>query len=199
MSTNTPKALALLLIIPLVLVLAACPSPTGGDTTPTVYERLVIDTYSPNGSNTANTFIDLFGEAGDTDTQEPWDQTGGSPAAIASADDGNPDYPFMARIDHTGGLPSGTYYIRVRGNTALVDDFYAIRVLAPALGADLPDYQFPGLDSKPDFYEPDDEPRSGGVPSDPVSILLGNDNALSRSLDYDLVQGDIDWFILELP
>jgi len=169
---------------------------------PTLYDRIVIDTHSPNGSFTTDTYIDLFDSEGDPDADDPW--TGDDTAdAIAFNDDGNPEFPNMARIDYTGGLPPGTYYIRVRGAKEIVDEYYAIRVLSLNPGDTLPDYDFSQpLAEKPDVYEAapgDDEPKSGGVPSNPVSIEIGA--TISRSIDYDYAtqEGDIDWFVLVLP
>jgi hypothetical protein len=168
-----------------------------------LYKRIVIDTYSPNGSFTADTYIDLFGEGGDPDADDPWtkDDTGD---AIAYADSGNPDFPTMARIDYTGGLAPGTYYIRVRGAKEAVDDYYAIRVVSLESGEALPHYDFSQpLASRPDLVDSvapgDDDPQSGGVPLNPVPIALGE--TISRSLDYDYTseKGDIDWFVLVLP
>jgi LruC domain-containing protein len=158
------------------------------------YERILIDTFSPDGSLTADTYIDLFGSAGDPDADDPWtgDDTGD---AIAFDDNGNTNWPgTYARIDYTGGLEAGTYYIRVRGATEEVDDFYAIRVLSLQLSDPIPGYDtFPGTDFvSPDALEPDDEPISGGVPIAPVPIALGQ--TISRSIHA----GDIDWFVLVL-
>jgi hypothetical protein len=164
----------------------------------TTYERIVIDTYSPNNALTADTYVDLFDSNGDPDTDDPWsgDDTGD---AIAWADDGNLDYASMARIDYTGGLTSGTYYIRVRGGTFDVSDYYAIRALSLNIGDGLPGYIFPGLDASPDSYEDDDDPGSNWIPLSYVPLQLGNANNLSRSIDYALSVSDVDWFELVLP
>jgi len=169
-----------------------------------VYERIVIDTYSPNGSLNADTYMDLFDENGDPDADDPWigDDTGD---AIAFNDDGNPDWNNMARIDYTGGLLPGIYYIRVRGAVETVDDFYAIRVFSLNIGDSVPAYVFPGTDFlKPDILEPDDTPQSGGVPVSPVPIQLDDASGISRSLDDPTPavadgNGDVDWFELVLP
>jgi hypothetical protein len=190
--------IAILLVLTLAIV--GCPDP---GTTPTVYERIVIDTYSPNNSLTADTYIDLFDASGDPDADDPWsgDDTGD---AIAYDDNGNPDWPgTYARIDYTGGLASGTYYIRVRGAADTVDDYYTIRVLSLKISDSLPLYDFPGsVGLKYDDYEPDDSPKSGGIPTNPVPIAIGNTNWINRALDYDTgppAEGDIDWFELVLP
>jgi hypothetical protein len=176
------------------LVFIGCPDPG-----PHTYERIVIDTYSPNGSLTADTYIDLFDSNGDPDdTVDPWTDDD-TTDAIAWADDGNPDFASMARIDYTGGLTSGTYYIRVRGKTSSENNYYAIRVLSLKIGEDLPDYIFPGFDTKPDQYEDDDDPGSNWIPLKYITIQLGNANNLSRSIDYDSNVPDVDWFKLVLP
>jgi hypothetical protein len=197
------KPFRAVLLIASAFALLGCSDPGN---TPITYERIVIDTYSPNGSYTADTYIDLFDENGDPDADDPWssDDTG---EALASADSGNPDWPMMARIDYTGDLkPGDIYYIRVRGATETVDDPYAIRVLSLNVGDSLPGYVFltpvvPPDD--PDSGENDDDPVStGGVPTNPVPIQLGNANSLSRSIDNPSGlpgDGDIDWFKLVLP
>ena len=45
----------------------------------------MIETFSPNGSFTANTFIDLFGPTGDPDADNPW--TGDDRADAIAYDD----------------------------------------------------------------------------------------------------------------
>lgn len=180
-----------------LLALVSCPSPQG----PSVYERIVIDTFSPGFGFTPDTFIDLFDANGDPDTDDPWTgiDTG---QVIAWDDNGSTEWVNMARIDYTGGMMSGTYYIRVRGNVEAFDEYYAIRVLSLNVGDSLPADPSVALAAKPDAFERDDDPQSDGVPTNPVPIGLGNANALSRSLDYDLgppAEGDIDWFVLVLP
>jgi hypothetical protein len=193
-----------LALISFVLALSGCPNPAEtplDDTgvTPTVYERIIIDTYSPNRDFTAQTYIDLFDANGDPDDDDPW--TGDdTKEAIASADNGsNPDYPgTYSRIDYTGGLSSGTYYIRVRGATRTVEDFYAIRVLSLQIGEPIPDYIYPGANfALPDALEEDDKPVLGGVPLAPPAIALNDTGGLSRYLDG--AKDDVDWFKLVLP
>jgi LruC domain-containing protein len=173
----------------------------------TGYPRVVIDTFSPNGDFTADTHIDLFGTAGDTDGGDPWLDTDAG-QVLAAADDGG-SFPLMARLDYTGGLSPGTYFIRVRGNVEAFDEFYAIRVLMPAPGATVPahDYAaFPlALAGKPDSFESDDDPANDFAMLNPVPIKPGDANALSRSLDLRSYvsdteyTGDVDWFELVLP
>jgi hypothetical protein len=165
------------------LVFIGCPEPG-----PHTYERIVIDTYSPNDSLTADP----------DDTVDPWTDDD-TTDAIAWADDGNPDFASMARIDYTGGLTSGTYYIRVRGKTSSESSYYAIRVLSLNIGDSPPGYIFPGFDAMPDSYEDDDDPGSNWIPLKYITIQLGNANNLSRSIDYDSSVPDVDWFQLDLP
>ena len=187
-------------VLTISVIFIACPNQGSGITT---YERIVIDTYSPNDASFANTYIDLFDSNGDPDADDPWvgDDTS---EAIASDDDSNPNYTDMARIDYTGGLISGTYYIRVRGEFDNVDDCYEIRVLSLNILDLLPPYDFTMLLDRPDAVDSvppgDDDPvSSGGVPTNPVTIQLGNANRLSRSIDYEFSVPDIDWFKLVLP
>ena len=109
----------------------------------------------------------------------------------------------FARIDYQGGLTSGTYYIRVRGASEALAEYYAIRVLSLKVGEPLPSYSRPGVHSPDaDPYEPDDTPISGGVPDSPVNIGLGNSNQLSRYYEDASGapgDGDVDWFKLVLP
>ena len=187
-----------------LLALVSCPSPQG----PSVYERIVIDTFSPGFGFTPDTFIDLFDANGDPDTDDPWTgiDTG---QVIAWDDNGSTEWVNMARIDYTGGMMSGTYYIRVRGNVEAFDEYYAIRVLSLNVGDSLPDYPifsdpltYLPLAAKPDAYDTpviDDNPTQGGIPTNPASIGLGTSNSLSRSFYRDGVNPDIDWFVLVLP
>jgi hypothetical protein len=189
-------SIRLLALMSLGFVMLGCSDPGN---TPTVYERIVIDTYSPDMSATCDTYIDLFDVNGDPDADDPW--TGDDTVdAIAFDDSSNTDWPgTYSRIDYAGGLVSGTYYIRVRGAEVTVDDFYVIRVLSLKMGDPLPGYDYPGsFSASPDNEESDDSPQSGGVPTNPVIIELGNTNRVNRSIDFD-GSGDVDWFELLLP
>jgi hypothetical protein len=177
------------------LVAVSCSSPSAPLTT---YERIVVETYPAILGNTTETYIDLFGSAGDPDADDPWtgDDTGD---ALAYASGGAPiDHASYSLIDYTGGLTSGTYYVRVRGKTEGVTGPYVLRVLSLSLGEPVPAYVYPGVFANPDPYETDDNPPSGGKPTDPVPIDLGSDNGINRWLDYD-TEGDVDWFQLVLP
>lgn len=186
------------LVLMLALLLTACSNPS----TPTTYERIVIDTYSPNGALFGPTYLDLFDSDGDPDSGDDFWVGDDAGDVIASDDNSHPTYTNMARIDYTGGLTSGTYYIRVRGDSKTINDFYAIRVLSLNIGDGLPSYNFPGLDDRPDSYEDDDDPASNWIPLKYIDIQLGDANALSRSIDNlsaTPADADVDWFKLVLP
>ncbi|MBA7567832.1 hypothetical protein ES708_09550 [subsurface metagenome] len=166
---------------------------------PTTYERIVIDTFYPDGASFVDTYIDLFDNNGDPDVDYPWTDDVGE--SIASDDNGNTDQTFMSRIDYTGGLQSGTYYIRVRANVEATTGPYAIRVLSLLIGESLPAYALPGsLAPEPDADEDDDDQDSNWIMIKSILIQVGNANRLNRSIDYDLgnSKGDVDWFKLVL-
>ena len=196
-----PPIHKLLLALALPVLLFACPSSTGVD--PTVYERLVIDTFHGPGWNWVDTYLDLFGSAGDPDADNPWTPGSESGQTIASNDNGNTDVgqTFMSRID-VAGLTAGTYYIRVRGNLEATEGTYAIRVLPLGALDSLPAYDYPSSEAgMPDAYEPDDDSNASWVMLTPVSIQPGNTNWRNRSIDYTSRGnvGDVDWFKLVLP
>jgi hypothetical protein len=181
--------------LPVLLLSACCPAPT-------IYPRMIIDTYRTTGPSTVNTFISLFNSAGDpTSDSSPnlWNNddppytVDAPPLSIAEDDNGNLFYDGYARIDYTGGLTAGTYYIRVRAGLSNQFGPYSIRILT------LPDdiytswlFTVSGDDA---LYEPDDSPQSGGIPIDPVPIAIGE--KLNRFLTSG--GGDVDWFVLTLP
>ena len=167
-----------------------------------LYDRVIIDTYKPGALiNAANTFASLFGPAGDPTTETGTELWNGNnppytvdapPTSIAEADGGG-DHNGCARIDYTGGLAPGTYYVRVRGQKSTTDGFYAVRILlAPDDDYEGGDWFFPDI-SDPDTYETDDNPPSGGVPTDAVPIAVGG------KLNRALTDGDVDWLVFTLP
>ena len=85
------------------------------------------------------------------------------------------------------------YYIRARGRTSAQIGPYAIRALLA------PDENYVAwrftVYNNPDSYEGDDNPKSGGVPNNPVTLGLGLPGRLNRYL----IAGDVDWFVLTLP
>jgi hypothetical protein len=161
----------------LAFAFLSCPSE------PNSYPRIVIDTFPyKEGTAATDTTLRLYDSGGD----------------LVAFDDDNPDVPALyqpsARIDYTGGLISGTYYIRVNsdaGNTG----YYVIRVLELDTGESLPAYDFPGSTSDDSGFEPDDA-ADGNIPADPIDIGLGNANQKNRRLIPDT---DVDWLRLELP
>lgn len=177
--------------------LAACsPGPS-----PTVYPRIVIDTYKPTGPigvGVVDNFLTLFGPAGDTTAG--FDDA--PPSSLAQNDNGNPIFSNYARIDYSGGLTSGTYYIRVRGSDSGQAGYYALRVVTSVDSAIDQDAQYPPAEdwffpSNEDDsgYETDDDPTSlsSGVPTNPVDISIG------EKVNRSLTAGDVDWLRLVLP
>ncbi len=178
----------------LFLALSAC------RVQPTVYPRIIVDTYPTTGPATVNTFISLFDSTGDPtlDTNPNlWNNNidpytvDSPPLSIAEDDDGNLFYSSYALIDYVGGLTAGTYYIRVRAGLSNQFGPYSIRILTS------PDdnyaaWLFTGYNDD-SSYEPDDSPQSGGIPVNPVPISIG------ERLNRYLTAGDVDWFVLTLP
>ena len=183
-------------IVFLLAMILSCSTGSDGDGGPIVYERIVIDTYGWLAGADSFTYLDLFDASGDTDADDPW--SGDDTAdAIASDDNGNPNptHTNCARIDYTGGLSSGTYYIRVRLEASGSAEPYVIRVLSLSVGEAVPAYIYPGSSNASDTpYEPDDNPQSGGVPTNSNPIQLGNSNYLNRYL----ATSDVDWIELVL-
>jgi hypothetical protein len=165
-----------------------------------LYDRIIIDTYRPkNGVIVANTFASLFGPAGDptaetgtalwNDDVAPFTRDA-PPISIAEADEGNPSFG-SARIDYTGGLAPGTYYVRVRGQKSTTEGVYAVRVLL-APDEDYTAWYFVAISADAD-NEIDDNPPSGGVPASPVATSIGG------KLNRALTPGDVDWLVFTLP
>jgi hypothetical protein len=160
-----------------LIVLSSCP------TEPRLYPRIVIDTFPPTEVYpVTDTTLQLFDGGGN----------------LVAQDDDNPAVPFdfqsSARIDYTGGLVPGTYYIRVY-SAATNPGPYVIRVLELAVGESLLAYVFPG--SAVSEGNPDgDDGATGNIPDNPTDIGLGNDNQLNKDLDPGT---DVDWLRLVLP
>jgi hypothetical protein len=182
----------------LVIILGSCSisssAPLGA---PTHYAKIIIDTYLPNSGMSFSPKM----------TMALYGSTGTSAAAIDTNTGGNINSPYglgnYARIDYTGGLDSGTYYVRVSSNAVPTAFYgaYAIRVLT---SLPVPEYSAadefatvnPGSGiSNPDSYEPDGAITGGGVPTNPVAITIGD--RLNRSMIKDAA--DDDWFVLTLP
>jgi len=179
---------------------------------PIIYPHIVIDTYNPvYGGAAVMPWVSLFGSSGDTTTESPdlWntDQPPYTTETSAIAEDGA--LGLYGRVDYAGGLAPGTYYVRVRGLTSTQNGAYGIRVLDTSAdnptGPSWPWYfaATNPTDANPvgGFYEPDDNPLQGGVPTNPVPITLNG--KLNRWLTPGNVgsgtPGDVDWFVLTLP
>jgi hypothetical protein len=161
-----------ILILPVAF--SACKSDPGPD-------LVVIDTFTAPAYNASDTYLLL-------------NDSGGS--LIDEDDNGNPDqtnHQGCSRIVITGGLPSGTYYIRVNNPTGTGNANYGIRVLDYDPGV-----SFPVITPANDNDGGVDDNDVGGVPTAPVSINLGQ--VISSSI-YPLtpLPGDVDWYKLVLP
>lgn len=187
---------ASIMFLPVLMLAACCHEPT-------LYPRIIVDTYPPNtGPGSVDTFVTLFGPTGDptldaspdlwNDDNAPY-TVDAPPVSIAEDDDGNPIHPGYARVDYAGGLAAGTYYLRVRtpASTA-VGGPYAIRILLVP-DDDYASWWYGSYNTTDTPYETDDAPTSGGEPSEPVPIAIGE--RVNRYLDA----GDVDWFVLVLP
>ena len=121
------KRLRLLLML-LAAAIVSCSSPGGSSTT---YPRIVIETY-PYKSAAAATFTNLA----------LYDSNGAQVALSTRVPVSDPNYP-SGRIDYTGGLVSGTYYIKITDNGSDGGP-YVIRAVSLALTDALPAYAYPG-------------------------------------------------------
>jgi hypothetical protein len=187
---------------------------TSSASVPIKYPEIVIDTYPPiYGYGTVMTWVSLFDSRGDTTVDLPdlWNgdnapyKTETSPALIAQ--DGA--LGKWGRIDFTGGLAPGTYYVRVRGLSSDANGGYGIRVLDAA--PDSPGgaswaWYFTAVNSTEanpagGSYEPDDTPLQGGIPSNPVAISLNQklNRWMTPGSTPGVPPGDVDWFTLILP
>jgi len=156
-------------------------------TGPTVYERIVIDSYPPPGAGDPETDLVLYNKDGDP-----------LATAVHSLTEG-------ARIDthaEVVSLSSGTsYYIKVHNTDRDWFGYYAVRVLSLAVGETPPVVDVATNLEHPDPAE-DDDNAPGNIPTDPVDISLGNSNWVSRYLgEYDPAPDyiDDDWLKLVLP
>jgi hypothetical protein len=174
MRRTVEKILLPLLMLSLLIVLSACGGETSPSPGPITYDRIVIESYHPEGAlePSWDTFLELYTEDGSL-----------------LADDDNGD--LFAKIDYTLGLISGFYYIRVNSDTGQTGP-YAVRAVVDDAEAYAPDFSVSS-----DDYEGDD-PSSDVFPLDnsPVGITLGSANRVGRSLD---AADDVDWLKLSLP
>ena len=168
------------LVMGLLLALAGCqqtPPPS----------LIVIDTFPAPQLN--DTYLTLY------------DVVGGKAHVLAQDDNGFPNQAAAtgsSRIAVNGGLSSGTYYIKVsQVSVPPVGSNYGICVLDYDPGASYP----VAGPANEDEYEPppsrwwvDDAVDSGGIPTKPWTISLGE--VVARSI---YPQGiDVDWFKLTL-
>ncbi len=167
------KRILLPLLVLLLLALFSCPNEAS---TSIIYDRIVIDTFYPNGAGWTDTQLTLIDSGGNT---------------LAADDDGNPDitHSEYSRIDQAG-LSAGTYYIKVSSSSGQGSGYYGLRVLDRILDT------FPDLGSTTsEPSDSDDAVDGNGVPTNPVPIAL--EQVISRRLDP--IATDNDWFELVLP
>jgi hypothetical protein len=81
--------------------------------------------------------------------------------------------------------------VRVRGQKSTSTGVYAVRVILAA-DSNYPAWYFSSVND-PDPYEVDDNPPSGGVPTDAAPITVGG------RMNRALTAADVDWFVLTLP
>jgi hypothetical protein len=157
------------------LVAGCCQDPV------TIYDRLVIDTFYPDGGDLSDTYLILIDASGNV---------------LAQDDNGNPDqttHDGYSRIDYTAGLPAGTYYVRVNNDTGTGSPYYGIRAVDYDPGLSFPVL---GTVNENDGLS-DDSVGGNGVPTNPVPLSLGEAGAQSRAILPILL--DKDWFELVLP
>jgi hypothetical protein len=154
-----------------------------------LYPRIIIDTYRPAVESSANTHtsISLFGPDGENSAAIP-----GNPVV-------NQSWPSFARVEYTGGLAPGTYYIRVKDVDPAEEGAYAIRVVT---SIQAPPNEYPAAENwyyttidTSDPYESGDTLVSGVPNSNVVSISLGAKLDRNRYLG----PGEVDWCKLVLP
>ncbi len=185
MSTEIGKRLRILPVLLSSLLVMSCEN--NGPIPPTTYERILIDTYQPQGglplNIPADTYLSLFNASG---------------SLLAADDDGNTDsgQNGSSRIDDTSGLTSGTYYIKItKGPGSANIGAYAVRLLSLALADPIPAYPA-SFDVTSDPYEGQDAPEAAPpVTVTPMSMPLGTDN-LGRILG---TVSDVDWLYFVLP
>jgi len=171
------KALWGLSVVALVLIASGCPVAPE----PTFYPRILIETYKPRvGAPVPLTRLYLYDSGG---TLLDFNDR-----SALGADD-------TTRLDYTGGLNSGTYYIKVTGDGS-APHYYAVRALSLSLGETPPAYDYPGGENLTEDDTDGDDTDTGNVPDNPVDISLGNTNWLNRAINPP---SDIDWLRLVLP
>lgn len=165
-----------------------------------IFDRIVIETFSPTGKSIddTDTYLSLFDSAGDQTPGTPYNDSD----AMAANWLGNSNHNWYSRIDTDvdmgrTGLAPGTYYIKVRGAISDKTGPYGIRVATDPAAA----YSYFGAtnpvsdpNTVDDSYENDD-PMTGSIPDNPLSIKL---NVQENWHNRTLIESDIDWFILQL-
>jgi hypothetical protein len=166
---------AALAVAAILILLSSC-----GEST-TLYQRIVIDTYPYSAiAAVTDTTLGFYDESGNG----------------LDTDDNSGDYPPSARIDYTGGLEPGIYYIKIY-SASFNPGPYVIRVLSLDIGESLPAPVFPGVAN---FEGADgDDADIGNVPVSPNDISLGNSNWLNKDIDVGGIGDDVDWLKLVLP
>jgi len=149
-----------------------------GCKTESFYPQIVIDTFTSENYSESDTYLTLYDSVG---------------SMIDEDDNGNPDqvnHKNCSRIDYQGGLYGGTYYIKVENRTSTGNPNYNLRILDYD-----PGISFPTLPEANENDGNSDDGDVGNVPTNPVSIELGE--VLSRTTFP--FGGDVDWFVLVLP
>ncbi len=153
---------------------------------------LVIETFVP-AFNENDTYLTLFSVERDTSGNVI------SSSIIADDDNGNPDQTNnkgCSRIEIAGGLPSGTYYIKVHKPTAAGNPNYGIRVVDYDPGTTFPSIVPADEDETSVSIDSVDESVSTRwIPINPQPIVL--DQEISRSIfPWDT---DKDCFVFTIP
>jgi hypothetical protein len=179
---------------------------TASAAVPVIYGEIVIQTYQATSSAASNvdTVVSLFGSSGDTTVDLPnlWNNDLSPFSTETSAIAENGGRLVYGKIDYTGGLLPGTYYVRVRSPLSTHTGAYAIRVLTAPAAVDST-WQFGTTNPSDAPYEVDDNPLQGGVPTNPATLTIGLGGQLNRWLAAGNIAsgtpGDVDWFKLVLP
>ncbi len=146
---------------------------------------IVIDTFPATGSSQNDTYLTLIDASG---------------AVLAQDDNGFPDqatYVGYSRIVVSGGLGSGTYYIKVHKPTALGNPNYGLRVLDYDPGSSFPAVAAANESESPAYF--DDAVNADGVPLAPRTISLGAVVSWSINPEPDAPPADVDWYKLVIP
>jgi len=179
--------------LPLLLFLSCT---VDGPVPVTTYERILIDTYEPQGglpiAFVTDTYLSLYDASGNLLDEDD----NGNTDTTTSPDTDQAD---SSRIDYTTGLNSGTYYIKVSiGGSAQTIGTYALRVLSLSLVEAIPIPVYPvtvDVSSEADYELLDAPEAAPPLSVTPVSIALETNN-FGRILDST---SDLDWLMFTLP